>query len=119
MALRNDISSLMGRLGRTDLPYREFVDPLGDMEMWPIFEALLHDPRIVGRAPTLLEQRRRASLPTGRTGATEMAPAESGAPAAHTPAQPPQPDRTLAGDPQLRSFLGQLGTPSGRGRHPR
>jgi hypothetical protein len=119
MALRNDISSLMGRLGRTDLPYREFADPLGDMEMWPIFEALLQDPRIVGRAPTLLEQRRRASLPAGRAAAAEIASADPSAPAAGAPARSAQPDQTPAADPQLRSFLGQLGAPSGRGRHPR
>ncbi|WP_347301972.1 hypothetical protein V5740_07990 [Croceibacterium sp. TMG7-5b_MA50] len=106
MAVRNDISSLLARLGRTDLQYREFADPLGDMEMWPIFEALLQDPRIVGRAPTLLDQRRRGHPPAARH------PAEASA-AMDTPA-PTAPPQAAAVDPQVRAFSGQLGAQSRR-----
>ncbi|GHD02050.1 hypothetical protein GCM10019060_36960 [Novosphingobium pokkalii] len=37
----------MERLGKSDFRYREFVDRFADLESWPIFEALLKDPRIM------------------------------------------------------------------------
>lgn len=108
MAIRNDVSSLLDRLGRQDLRYREFGDPLGDMEMWPIFEALLQDRRIVGEAPTPLDQRRRAANAQQRIkAAPPPADDEPGAGPA-VPYAPPQP-RPAADDAQVRAFFGQLG----------
>ena len=107
MAIRNDVSSLLDRIGRQDLRYREFGDPLGDMEMWPIFEALLQDRRIVGEAPTALDQRRRSQAVQQRMVAAPS-PADIPPPAA------PPPPRTAppAGDAQVRAFFGQLGAGS-------
>jgi hypothetical protein len=52
--MRQDAKSLLERLNRRDFKYQEFADPFADMELWPIFEALLIDERVVGeRAPTL------------------------------------------------------------------
>ena len=111
MAIRNDVGTLLDRLGRQDLRYREFSDPLGDMEMWPIFEALLQDRRIVGEAPTPLDQRRRS---TGVQQRIKAAPAPAddtpgieAEPAA--PYAPPSPARSTKDDAQVRAFFGQLG----------
>jgi hypothetical protein len=45
--MRVDVKSLLNRLGKTDFAYREFADRFSDMELWPIFEALLKDPRMM------------------------------------------------------------------------
>lgn len=120
VAIRNDVSSLLDRIGRQDLRYREFGDPLGDMEMWPIFEALLQDRRIVGEAQTQLDQRRRSADAQQRLKAVAAPadlPAPSPAPApAPTPAPAPAPFATqqqqppsATNDAQVRAFFGQLG----------
>jgi len=123
MAVRNDVESLLSRLGRQDLRYREFADQLGDMELWPIFEALLQDPRIVGRAQTLLDQRRETQLEQMRLERAARARAELEAQAAAElpvpAAAPTPPPRTPATpvtgplqsmDAQVRTFLGQIGS---------
>ncbi|MBY8824375.1 hypothetical protein [Sphingomonas colocasiae] len=52
--MRQDAKSLLARLNRRDFKYQEFPDPFADMELWPIFEALLIDERVMGeKAPTL------------------------------------------------------------------
>ena len=53
--MRQDARSLLERLGRTDFRYQEFEDPFADMELWPIFEALLKDENIVGHQAPALE----------------------------------------------------------------
>ncbi|WP_052207876.1 hypothetical protein [Croceibacterium mercuriale] len=111
MAIRNDVSSLLDRLGRQDLRYREFSDPLGDMEMWPIFEALLQDRRIVGEASTPLDQRRRTADAQQRIKAAPPpagGKADAGPAIPYSPPSPPRP-AAAADDPQVRAFFGQLG----------
>ena len=46
--MRQDARSLLERLGRKEFRYQEFEDPFADMELWPIFEALLRDANVVG-----------------------------------------------------------------------
>lgn len=53
--MRADAASLLVRLGRKDFRYREFSDSFADMELWPIFEAVLTDERVVGKQMTRLE----------------------------------------------------------------
>ncbi|MET0374177.1 MAG: hypothetical protein ABW128_07965 [Rhizorhabdus sp.] len=48
--MRQDAKDLLERLNRRDFNYQQFADPFADMELWPIFEALLTDERVVGRA---------------------------------------------------------------------
>ena len=40
---------MLDRLDRREFRYREFVDPIADLEPWPLFTALLNDERVVGR----------------------------------------------------------------------
>lgn len=55
--MRSDAANLLARLGRKDFRYREFTDNFADMELWPIFEALLTDERIVGKPVSALAAR--------------------------------------------------------------
>ncbi|PZU61017.1 MAG: hypothetical protein DI547_00805 [Sphingobium sp.] len=52
--MRQDARSLLERLGRKGFRYEEFSDPFADMELWPIFEALLRDERVVGTQPSTI-----------------------------------------------------------------
>ena len=44
--MRADARTLLDRLGRSDFAYKEFADRFSDPELWPLFEALLKDPRV-------------------------------------------------------------------------
>lgn len=55
--MRQDAKALLEKLSRQDFQYRQFEDQYADMELWPIFEALLKDPRIVPPRRTPLEHR--------------------------------------------------------------
>jgi len=46
--MRSDAANLLNRLGQTKFRYQEFSDSFADMELWPLFEALIRDPRISG-----------------------------------------------------------------------
>lgn len=55
--MRQDAKALLEKLSRQDFQYRQFEDQYADMELWPIFEALLKDRRIVPPRKTPLEHR--------------------------------------------------------------
>lgn len=44
--MRIDARNLLDRLGRNEFAYKEFEDRFSDLELWPILEALLRDPRL-------------------------------------------------------------------------
>jgi hypothetical protein len=44
--MRIDARNLLDRLGRNDFAYKEFEDRFTELELWPILEALLRDPRM-------------------------------------------------------------------------
>ncbi|EQB18369.1 MAG: hypothetical protein K0R64_1807 [Novosphingobium lindaniclasticum] len=44
--MRIDARNLLDRLGRNEFAYREFEDRFSDLELWPLLEALLRDPRL-------------------------------------------------------------------------
>jgi hypothetical protein len=48
--VRQDAKSLLKRLNLDDFQYRDFSDPFLTIEPWPLFQALLRDPRVLGRA---------------------------------------------------------------------
>lgn len=45
--MRADARNLLRKLSRSGFRYREFVDRFAELESWPVFEALLRDPRIL------------------------------------------------------------------------
>lgn len=129
--MRQDARSLLERLNRQDFRYREFPDQFADMELWPLFQALLTDERVIGghdmelRGADVEVRERRTEAkrrpveraPVERT-PVERAPVQHG-PAAH-PGDARAPSRTglfsrYGGTPQpaersgnLRQFLGRL-----------
>lgn len=44
--MRVDAKALLDRLGKSDFTYREFADRFSELELWPLFEALLRDERL-------------------------------------------------------------------------
>ncbi|OYX62748.1 MAG: hypothetical protein B7Y89_07625 [Novosphingobium sp. 32-60-15] len=44
--MRADVKTLFDRLGKTDFQYRDFGDRFTEAEAWPVFEAILRDPRV-------------------------------------------------------------------------
>lgn len=46
--MRSDAANLLSRLGQNKFRYQEFRDNFADMELWPLFEALIQDPRVAG-----------------------------------------------------------------------
>ena len=57
--MRSDASALLQKLDRQGFEYQQFPDRYADLELWPIFEALLADPRIIERKPTQVQLRLR------------------------------------------------------------
>ena len=57
--MRSDASALLEKLDRKGFDYRQFPDRYADLELWPIFEALLADPRILERKLSQVELRSR------------------------------------------------------------
>ncbi|OAN58900.1 hypothetical protein [Sphingobium sp. TCM1] len=115
--MRADAANLLARLGRRDFRYREFTDNFADMELWPIFEALLTDKRVVGKPLSALAARHVEDiLPSSKA----------------SPARPPEPASTGGlfdgyGDGarpssasqeagELRSYLQRLSKGSHEGR---
>ncbi|EQB14526.1 hypothetical protein L288_01400 [Sphingobium quisquiliarum P25] len=116
--MRSDAAHLLARLGRKDFRYREFTDNFADMELWPVFEALLTDERVVGKPLSALESRNVEDfIPE-----TKVQPAR--------PASPPRgpglfdrygegsrPAAQGEGNGELRSFLQRLSKKDGEGRN--
>jgi hypothetical protein len=107
--MRADAKVLLERLGKSDFRYREFVDRFADLESWPIFEALLKDPRI-------MPQEEPPAMRSGRTG---RQPATAGA-RAPSRASSRLPSRALcrwvnpkggARSPAAPSLFGRYGRP--------
>ena len=48
--MRPDVKSLLDRLDRQQFRYQDFSEVADEIELWPLFQALLRDPRIVGFA---------------------------------------------------------------------
>lgn len=51
--MRTDVANLLERLGKREFHYQEFADRFADVELWPLFETLIRDPRIL--IPTTAE----------------------------------------------------------------
>jgi hypothetical protein len=121
--MRQDAKTLLDRLDRHHLDYQDFTAAAEEIELWPLFQALLRDPRIVGNRE---QPASAAAVSAGpnilRTEAAPLHP-EVTAPPAPPPQHPaaalfgrygretapepvaPQPPR----EPDLRNFLHQLG----------
>jgi hypothetical protein len=79
--MRADAKVLLERLGKSDFRYREFVDRFADLESWPIFEALLKDPRI-------MPQEELPAMEAAEPGDSTRQPAPRAQPSVQPTAQP-------------------------------
>lgn len=101
--MRTDVSSVQAKLGGNEFAHRDFSDTFADMNIWPIYAALLTDARVVGRAMSPLDAR--ATNPP----VPAPAPAPTSAPSGlfdryDTAGQGHRPQRAA----DLRAFLRQL-----------
>ncbi len=55
--MRSDARALLQKLNQQGFQYQQFPDPYADLELWPVFEALLHDERVVGQQLSRVQQR--------------------------------------------------------------
>jgi hypothetical protein len=118
--MRQDAKTLLDRLDRRYLDYQDFTAAAEEIELWPLFQALLRDPRIIGNREQTVPvagsphtERKQASA-RGPEGETPLATVEArpagglfgryAREAAPAP-NPPEPPR----EPDLRNFLHQLG----------
>ncbi|HZF45752.1 MAG TPA: hypothetical protein VEZ26_05420 [Sphingomonadaceae bacterium] len=70
--MRADARVLLERLGKQDFAYKEFADRFADLELWPIFEALLKDQRLFTQSRP---DARQEHAPDTDSGAQVIAPA--------------------------------------------
>ena len=79
--MRTDVANLLERLGKRDFHYQDFAERFTDMELWPLFETLIRDPRILDAAPHPVE------LAAAQPQAAQQAKAEQTPPAPLAPAE--------------------------------
>jgi len=91
--MRADARSLLDRLGRSDFAYKEFADRFSDLELWPLFEALLKDPRVFQQEAIAGSE---AATPTEAVAAPGIAAARPAGVAPRSPTPPPLPSATAS-----------------------
>jgi hypothetical protein len=83
--MRTDVAILLERLGKREFQYQEFTDRFADVELWPLFETLIRDPRILTAQSA---QAAEASVAQHLSASPQQAPAAPAQPAqATTPAE--------------------------------
>ena len=100
--MRVDASNLLNRLGRQDFSYKEFEDRFTELELWPMLEALLKDPRLLeldGAAASSAAAPAPEKLPSAQAPAAEVSP---------PPPTPPRPAAPPAPEPVATDSIGAL-----------
>ena len=93
--MRTDVAILLERLGKRDFHYQEFADRFADVELWPLFETLIRDPRILNAeapeaTPLAASTPQAPAVPT-RSAPTHSAPAPVAAAPVENAAAPTPP----------------------------
>lgn len=83
--MRKDVANLLAKLGKREFHYQEFADRFSDVELWPLFETLIHDPRILNAPPA--EDHGEVAI-TAKAAAATAAPAPAATLATIAPARP-------------------------------
>jgi hypothetical protein len=68
--MRIDARNLLDKLGKNDFAYKEFEDRFSELELWPMLEALLRDPRLQAIDPV-------ENVPTAAAAVAEQAVVET------------------------------------------
>jgi hypothetical protein len=85
--MRTDVAILLERLGKREFHYQEFADRFADVELWPLFETLIRDPRIL--TPTAAQAAEpAAAAPKASAAPTPSALQTEEAPLAPAPTAP-------------------------------
>ena len=74
--MRVDAKALLDRLGKNEFAYKEFADRFSELELWPLFEALLKDPRMAS-LDDMAEAARESEAQASMSHAPEAEPAAS------------------------------------------
>lgn len=110
--MRQDARSLLERLEQQALAYYDFTDRVSEIEMWPIFETLLRDPRIVGTRSAAAREVEQVGVSVIAAPASVPPPAEAPASLFRTYEQEvsaPEPVRIRPQEPKLRDFITRIG----------
>jgi hypothetical protein len=65
--MRSDVKTLLERLGKSQFRYKEFSDRFSDLDTWPVFEAVIRDPRVFAHAAVI-------ATPTAPSAGPDVAP---------------------------------------------
>lgn len=85
--MRTDVAILLERLGKREFHYQEFADRFADVELWPLFETLIRDPRIL--TPTVAQAAEpAAAAPKASAAPAHSAPQAEKAPVTAVPTAP-------------------------------
>lgn len=110
--MRADARTLLDRLGRSDFAYKEFADRFSDLELWPLFEALLKDPRV-------FQQESVANSDPGIVAEAVSAPGIAAARPAGSAPRSPMPPVLPSGTQSLADLFSRYEAESGAGSQPR
>lgn len=105
--MRLDARNLLEKLGKNDFAYREFEDRFTELELWPILEALLRDPRL----QAIDQAENAAAAPPAEPEEIPLFEGFSSAPTA-TASAPVGPDAGHQGGESLSSLFSRYGTPA-------
>ena len=112
--MRLDVKNLLARLGKNDFAYKEFEDRFSDLELWPIYEALLKDPRLYAMAHADTPPQESSSDEQMAEPASEPLSSLFGRYENSPPAQATQTDGQQ--DKDVRAMLRQLSELSAKGK---
>ena len=105
--MRQDTKVLLSRLGEEGFKYYDFESPSLDVDVWPIFEALLLDDRVVGK----IGYHATPSLPVRTEAAPVVREAERSGTFGSYAAQPA--GKADADPDSVRGMLGRLASNQG------
>lgn len=86
--MRTDVAILLERLGKREFHYQEFADRFADVELWPLFETLIRDPRILTPTAAQATEPAAAAAPKASAAPAPSAPQAEKAPLAPAPTAP-------------------------------
>ena len=115
--MRQDTKVLLSRLDERNFNYHDFESPSAEVDVWPIFEALLLDERVVGKRVSSAAQSSATQPTPGRAPEPQAQPREVSA--ASDPVQPGMfggygaAGKSESGGESVRDMLGRLASNAG------
>ena len=107
--MRYDVNILLEKLGKSQFRYQEFADRFSDLDTWPVFEAVIRDPRIFNTESgdgQLSRQPLVADVPSIASAFSQKYGADEGL---HVEASPERPST------DVRTLLTRISSAAGKG----